>query len=188
VTNFLIVVGYRADVVRDYFRDGAAFDGTISYVTQQVQDGTGRVVELARDFAGADPFVLSYGDILIEPKNYHRLVALGEADALVSVKHNEGEIAKGGCVIVNEKMELTDLIEKPAGPAPSPWYNAGVYTFRPNIFDFTGRLQKSPRGEYELTDAIRALAQSGRRVQVLELAGEWADVRDPEILAQLNAS
>jgi hypothetical protein len=25
-------------------------------------------------------------------------------------------------------------------------------------------------------------------VQALELSGEWADVRDPEILAQLNAS
>jgi dTDP-glucose pyrophosphorylase len=47
-------------------------------------------------------------------------------------------------------------------------------------------LQPSPRGEYELTDAIRDLAQSGKRVRALELAGEWADVRDPEILARLN--
>ena len=188
ISQFLIVVGYRADVVRDYFRDGAAFGSSIDYVTQQVQDGTGRVVELARDFVGSDSFVLSYGDILIEAANYSRLVAPGEAEALVSVKHNAGEIAKGGCVIVNPRMELVDLIEKPAGPPPSPWYNAGIYTFRPSIFDFTARLEKSPRGEYELTDAIRALAQSGKLVQVIELAGEWADVRDPEILAQLNAS
>jgi hypothetical protein len=34
---------------------------------------------------------------------------------------------------------------------------------------------------------VRALAQSGRRVQALELTGDWADVRDPEVLAQLNA-
>ena len=39
----------------------------------------------------------------------------------------------------------------------------------------------------ELTDAIRALAQSGKRVQALELSGDWADVRDPEILARLNS-
>jgi dTDP-glucose pyrophosphorylase len=103
------------------------------------------------------------------------------------VKHNEAEVAKGGCVVVNGRFELTDLIEKPAGPPPSPWYNAGVYTFRSGIFDFTARLEKSPRGEYELTDAIRALAQSGRTVRVIELAGEWADVRDPEVLARLNA-
>ena len=187
VTDFCIIVGYKADVVRAYFGDGTKFGVKITYGTQVVQDGTGRVVELARDFAGADPFVLSYGDILINPANYRRLVAPGAAEALVSVKNLAGEIAKGGCVVVNERFELTDLIEKPAGPPPSPWYNAGVYAFRPSIFEFTARLQLSPRGEYELTDAIRALAQSGRVIRAVELSGDWADVRDPEVLASLNA-
>ena len=187
VTLFLIVVGYRADVVREFFGDGSAFGVSVEYVTQTVQDGTGRVVELARDFAGADAFVLSYGDILVSPENYLRLVAPASAEALVSVKHNPGEIAKGGAVFVNERFELTDLREKPQpGEPTSPWYNAGVYTFRPSIFEFTARLEKSPRGEYELTDAIRELAQSGRLVQVVELSGTWADVRDPEVLADLN--
>ncbi len=186
VAEFCIVVGYRADVVRDFFGDGSRFGVRMEYVTQVVQDGTGRVVELAKEFAGADAFVLSYGDILIDAANYERLVALGDAQGLVSVKHNEGEIAKGGCVVVNERFELTDLIEKPAGKAPSPWYNAGVYAFRPSIFEFTAKLKLSPRGEYELTDAIRDLAQSGSVVQVVELAGDWADVRDPEVLAALN--
>ena len=187
VTHFLIVVGYRADVVREFFGDGSAFGVRVEYVTQTVQDGTGRVVELARDFAGADAFVLSYGDILVSPENYLRLVAPASAEALVSVKHNPGEIAKGGAVFVNKRFELTDLREKPQpGEPTSPWYNAGVYTFRPSIFEFTARLEKSPRGEYELTDAIRALAQSGRLVQVVELSGTWADVRDPEVLAELN--
>jgi dTDP-glucose pyrophosphorylase len=186
VTEFCIIVGYRADVVRTYFGDGSAFGVRITYETQLVQDGTGKVVELARDFAGSDPFVLSYGDILIEPQNYRRIVELSGAEALVTVKHNAGEIAKGGCVVVNERFELTDLIEKPAGPAPSPWYNAGVYGFRPSIFEFTAKLKLSPRGEYELTDAIRDLAKSGKVVRVVELAGDWADVRDPEVLAALN--
>ena len=189
VTHFQMIVGYRADVVRDYFGDGSKFGVAVEYATQVVQDGTGRVVELARDFAGADPFVLSYGDILVDPANYERLVALGDADALISVKFNPGEIAKGGSVFVNERFEMTDLREKPQpGEPTSPWYNAGIYTFRPSIFDFTARLEKSPRGEYELTDAIRALALSGRHVQAVELSGDWADVRDPEVLAQLNES
>ena len=186
VTDFCIVVGYRADVVRDFFGDGSKFGVRISYATQVVQDGTGKVVELAKDFAGGDPFVLSYGDILIEPKNYALLAELGDSEAIVTVKRNEGEIAQGGCVMVNDRFELTDLIEKPAGPAPSPWYNAGVYAFRPSIFEFTARLKLSPRGEYELTDAIRNLARSGNVVQVLELSGDWADVRDPGVLASLN--
>jgi dTDP-glucose pyrophosphorylase len=186
ITHFLIVVGWHAEVVSDYFGDGSKLGVSIEYVTQVVQDGTGRVVELAKDFAGADPFVLSYGDILINPENYCRLTDLGEADGLVSVKHNEAEISKGGCVVVNQDFAVTDVIEKPAGRPPSPWYNAGVYTFRPAIFDFTARLEKSPRGEYELTDAVRAFAQSGCKVLATELTGEWADVRDPEVLAQLN--
>ncbi len=186
VADFCIIVGWRADVVRDFFGDGSKFGVRICYATQVVQDGTGKVVELAKDFAGSDPFVLSYGDILIDPKNYARLAELGDAEGIVSVKHNEGEMAKGGCVVVNDRFELTDLIEKPAGPAPSPWYNAGVYAFRPSIFEFTARLKLSPRGEYELTDAIRDLANSGRTVRVVELTGDWADVRDPEILTALN--
>ena len=186
VTDFCIIVGYRADVVREFFGDGSKFGVRVSYATQVVQDGTGRVVELAKDFAGSDPFVLSYGDILISPANYARLTELGDAEGIVTVKHNEGEMAKGGCVVVNDRFELTDLIEKPDGPAPSPWYNAGVYTFRPSIFSFTAGLKLSPRGEYELTDAIRDLAQSGKVVRVLELTGDWADVRDPEVLAALN--
>lgn len=188
VTRFLIVVGYRADVVQDFFGDGSRFGVRVEYVTQTVQDGTGRVVDLARDFAGEDAFVLSYGDILIDPENYQTLVAPGEAEALVSVKHNPGEVAKGGAVFIDEDWRMTDLREKPQpGEPTSPWYNAGVYLFRPSIFTHTAKLEKSPRGEYELTDAIRTLAQSGEGfVRVVELSGDWADVRDPEVLAELN--
>jgi dTDP-glucose pyrophosphorylase len=187
VTRFQIIVGWRAEVVRDFFGDGSRFGAAVEYTTQEVQDGTGRVVELAKEFAGAEPFILSYGDILVDPANYHRLADLAGAEALISVKHNPGEIAKGGAVFVNDRFEMTDLREKPQpGEPTSPWYNAGIYTFRPSIFEFTAKLEKSPRGEYELTDAIRSLAQSGRLVQALELSGDWADVRDPEVLAQLN--
>lgn len=187
VTHFLIVVGWRAEVVREYFGDGSRLGVSVEYETQVVQDGTGRVVELAKNFAGEEAFILSYGDILVDPGNYRRLVALDDAEALISVKYNPGEIAKGGAVFVNERFQMTDLREKPQpGEPTSPWYNAGIYTFRPSIFAFTAQLEKSPRGEYELTDAIRALAHSGRRVQALELRGEWADVRDPEVLSELN--
>lgn len=190
VEDVLIVVGYRAEVVRDYFGDGTDHGLRVHYVTQVTQDGTGRVVELARDFAGEDGFVLSYGDILIEPSNYQVLTAPRPVDgAIISVKRNE-DVSKGGAVFVNERMELTDLREKPGpGEPTSPWYNAGVYFFRPSIFEWTARLQKSPRGEYELTDAIRDLARSGRGiVRAYELTGEWADVRDPEVLASLEGA
>jgi UDP-N-acetylglucosamine diphosphorylase / glucose-1-phosphate thymidylyltransferase / UDP-N-acetylgalactosamine diphosphorylase / glucosamine-1-phosphate N-acetyltransferase / galactosamine-1-phosphate N-acetyltransferase len=187
VEQFLIIVGWHAEVVRQTLGDGTRFGVAIRYATQVVQDGTGKVVELAREFVGDDSFILSYGDIIVEPANYLCLTRLGaDTEAVVTVTRNE-DMSKGGAVFVNEQFELIDLREKPQpGEPTSPWYNAGIYAFRPSIFDYTARLERSPRGEFELTDAIRALAQSGKKVQALELSGAWADVRDPEILARLN--
>ena len=189
IKNFLIIVGYHGDAVREYFGDGTCFGLQIKYATQVVQDGTGRVVDLARDFVGQSPFILSYGDILVDPLNYKSIVDLADdVEAIVSVKQNE-DVSKGGAVLVNERMAVTDICEKSQpGEMMNAWYNAGIYAFRPSIFEWTAKLQPSPRGEYELTDAIRGLAQSGKKVQAFELSGKWADVRDPEILAQLNQS
>jgi UDP-N-acetylglucosamine diphosphorylase / glucose-1-phosphate thymidylyltransferase / UDP-N-acetylgalactosamine diphosphorylase / glucosamine-1-phosphate N-acetyltransferase / galactosamine-1-phosphate N-acetyltransferase len=200
IREFLIVVGYRGDTVRNFLGDGSRYDVAIQYATQTVQDGTGRVVNLARDFLRDTPFVLSYGDILVDSTNYKRVVSLPEnVEAIVTVMRGE-DVSKGGAVYVNEQMELVDIREKSqsvAGIADAgsrdhrsrlqPFYNAGLYAFRPSIFEFTAKLKPSPRNEYELTDAIRDLAQSGQKVKALELTGEWADVRDPEILAQLNS-
>ena len=200
IREFLIVVGYRGDTVRNFLGDGSRYDIAIQYATQTVQDGTGRVVDLARDFVKETPFILSYGDILVDPANYKRMVNLAEnVEATITVIRGE-DVSKGGAVYLNDHMELIDIREKvqPAagiGDAQNrdhrsplqPFYNAGIYAFRPSIFEFTAKLNLSPRGEYELTDAIRALAQSGKKVKALELTGDWWDVRDPEILARLNS-
>jgi len=200
IRDCLIVVGYRADAVRDFFRDGSRYNLAIQYRTQTVQDGTGRVVALAHDFVADRPFILGYGDILVEPANYKRLVDLpNDIEAMLTVTRGE-DVSKGGAVFVNEGMELVDIREKVQpvagiGDAGSrdhrsglqPFYNAGLYAFRPSIFDFTAKLKPSPRGEYELTDAIRDLALSGKKVKAIEVTGKWADVRDPEILAKLNS-
>src|SRR6184192_4457595 len=63
IGDLLLVVGYRADAVREFFGDGSRYDVAIQYATQTVQDGTGRVVELTRDFVGNHAFILAYGDI-----------------------------------------------------------------------------------------------------------------------------
>ena len=186
IREFLIVVGYHGDTVRNFLGDGSRYDIAIQYATQTVQDGTGRVVDLARDFVGHSPFVLSYGDILVDPSNYKHVVDLPEhVEAIITVTRGE-DVSKGGAVFVNKQMELVDIREKSNVREETNWYNAGLYVFRPSIFEFTANLQPSRRGEYELTDAIRALAQSGKKVKALKLTGEWADVRDPEVLARLN--
>src|SRR5207302_3041659 len=106
IKNFLIIVGYHSDAVRSYFGDGTCFGLQIKYATQVVQDGTGRVVDLARDFVDQSPFVLSYSDILVDPVDYKSIVDLpDEVEAIVCVKRNE-DVSKGGAVFGNERMEV----------------------------------------------------------------------------------
>src|SRR5438876_9620414 len=59
VRKFLIIVGYRADAVQNFFGDGSRFKIDIEYATQVTQDGTGRVVDLAKHFVAELPFGLA---------------------------------------------------------------------------------------------------------------------------------
>lgn len=186
VRSLLIVVGYKKEVITSYFGDGSDFGAEVAYLEQVTQDGTGKVVLLAREFCGSGPFILSYGDILVDPACYGALTQPGDADLIMTVRYAE-DTSKGGAVYLNEQFDVTDLREKQISEqARTKWYNAGVYCFKPTIFPYVERLQKSPRDEYELTDAILAMVQSGRKVRAIEIKGFWADVRDPEVLSALN--
>ncbi len=185
IEDVLIIVGYRKNVIIDYFGEGSNFNCRISYVEQVVQDGTGKVVELAREFSGGDPFILSYGDILVPQESYAPLVDFDGVEGKVTVKIDQ-DVRKGGAVFI-EDGRVTDLIEKPEeGQPTSPYYNAGIYAFSARIFEYTAKLALSPRGEYELTDAIAAQVRDGLRIEAVELTGDWADVRDPDVLDALN--
>jgi UDP-N-acetylglucosamine diphosphorylase / glucose-1-phosphate thymidylyltransferase / UDP-N-acetylgalactosamine diphosphorylase / glucosamine-1-phosphate N-acetyltransferase / galactosamine-1-phosphate N-acetyltransferase len=187
IEKVLLIVGYRKDIIIDYFRNGSGFGLQIDYIEQVTQDGTGRVVELAKNFCDQNPFILSYGDILVDPSSYFPLTDPADAEILLTVRHMH-DVTQGGAVYVNGSFEVVDLREKQLpGEIRTPWYNAGIYTFKSSIFPYITRLEKSPRGEYELTDAIRATAKDGKRVKAIEIKGKWADVRDPETLADLNA-
>src|ERR1700682_371484 len=59
IEKALLVVGYRKEIVIDYFGDGSGIGLQIEYIEQVTQDGTGKVVELAKDFCGQNSFILS---------------------------------------------------------------------------------------------------------------------------------
>jgi dTDP-glucose pyrophosphorylase len=201
IREFCVVTGWHAEVIENHFGDGAKWNARICYSRQVVQDGTGKAPERAKDFVGADNFLLTYGDILVTPETYRRMIGrFGEAafSGLLTVTHGE-DVTKGGLNFFDDEFCLKRLIEKPSAaqvdqlrvdgwlkPGQPVWYNAGIYIFRPVLFDFTARLQKSPRGEYELTDAISAMVDAGHRLAGLEIKGRWVDVRDPAVLTALE--
>ncbi len=202
VREIFIVTGFRADVIENYFGDGSQFGARIAFGRQLVQDGTGKAPELAKAFIGGSPFLLTYGDILVAPETYPQMLKrFGEGDFAGVITVTPGEdVTQGGLNFFDEQFHLKRLVEKPSpeqleqlrrdgwlkSGVPA-WYNAGIYIFRPALFDFTARLQKSPRGEYELTDAISAIVTGGQTLAGLEIRGRWVDVRDPEVLAKLES-
>ncbi|HTH48687.1 MAG TPA: sugar phosphate nucleotidyltransferase, partial [Candidatus Limnocylindria bacterium] len=187
--------------IEEHFGDGSRFGARIVYARQLVQDGTGKAPEYAKEFVGGDDFLLTYGDILVKPETYRQMVARWREESfsgLLTVTEGE-DVTKGGLNFFDDRFNLTRLVEKPSEAQLAElratgwlksgqpvWYNAGIYLFGPQVFEFTARLQKSPRGEYELTDAISAMIVAGQTVAGLKIAGRWVDVRDPEVLASLQ--
>src|SRR5689334_14942962 len=70
IREIFIVTGFRAEVVESYFGEGSKWQAKITYGRQLVQDGTGKAPELAKQFTGSCPFLLTYGDILVKPETY----------------------------------------------------------------------------------------------------------------------
>ena len=67
-------------------------------------------------------------------------------------------------------FSISDLVEKPAPEdAPSNLAIVGRYVFAPVIFDMLRRVQPDKRGEIGLTEAIRMLCETGRRVVGVKL-------------------
>jgi UTP--glucose-1-phosphate uridylyltransferase len=60
---------------------------------------------------------------------------------------------------------VTTIVEKPAPEdAPSRWAVVGRYVLEPRVFDHLAALEPGVGGEYQLTDALAALAREGRLV------------------------
>jgi dTDP-glucose pyrophosphorylase len=202
IREVCLITGWKAEVIEDHFGDGSRFGARISYARQVVQDGTGKAPEYAKEFVGDSDFLLTYGDILVRPDTYQGMVrrwAEGDFSGLLTVTEGE-DVTKGGINFFDERFCLTRLVEKPSAaqldelrasgwlkPGSPVWYNAGIYLFNPVLFEFTARLQKSPRNEYELTDALSAMVAAGHSIAGLKIEGRWVDVRDPEVLASLQA-
>ncbi|HWX20609.1 MAG TPA: sugar phosphate nucleotidyltransferase [Candidatus Binatia bacterium] len=201
IRDIFIVTGFHAEVIENYFGQGDQWQARISYGRQLVQNGTGKAPELAKDFAATSPFLLTYGDILVPPETYLQILQRYQEDrfdGVITVTRGE-DVTKGGLNFFDDQFRLKRLVEKPSPaqldqlqtegwlkPGAPVWYNAGIYLFQPSLFEFTSRLQKSPRGEYELTDAISAMVEVGQKLAGLEIQGCWVDVRDPDVLARLE--
>jgi bifunctional UDP-N-acetylglucosamine pyrophosphorylase/glucosamine-1-phosphate N-acetyltransferase len=177
--DFILVVGYRGEMVRDYFGDGEKWGVKVEYVTQRRQLGTAHAVKTLEGFV-EEEFLLVNGDIIVGAEEVRKI--LNKRPPSLGVVETE-ELGEMGVVEV-EGGRVMRILEKSKAP-PSNLANAGVYFLGEEIFDAVSRTGKSPRGEYELTDSLQLLIDDGYKICYQKL-DRWLDVSYPWDLLTAN--
>lgn len=178
--EFVVVVGYKKEVIIDHYGD--TYDEIpITYSHQRDPKGLAHALLTVEDHIDGD-FMLMLGDNIFDAnledvvKRQHE----DRADAAFLVEEVPWEDAsRYGVCDTNQYGEITDVVEKPDDP-PSNLVMTGFYTFTPAIFHACHLTQPSDRGEYELSDAIDLLIQSGRTIDAIGLDGWRIDIGYPE--------
>lgn len=183
IARVCIVIGYRGQMIRDYFERHPPSGVELEYVVQSEQNGTGSAALLARDFAAGGPFLLTFGDILVDPQVYTELFKLAPSAEQVLALTEVDDPYRGGAVYV-DGGRVTRIVEKPPkGTSTTNFLCAGIYVFKDGVFEALENLTLSARGEYDLTDAISGAVRAGKSVKYFVVPGFWRDVGRPEDLA-----
>jgi glucose-1-phosphate thymidylyltransferase len=171
--------------VRAAVGDGSHWGLRITYLEQAAPLGIAHAVSVAADFVRGEPFLLYLGDnVLFE--GVARFVAEFERakpDAQIFLARVPEPEHFGVAVLEGERV--VRLIEKPK-EFVSDVALVGVYLFRDSILDACATLEPSWRNEYEITEAIQWLIDTGKTVRAEMVTGWWKDTGRPEDLLEAN--
>lgn len=180
--DIIIVCGYRAESIKQYFGKGREHGVNIQYVEQREQLGTAHAILQAEPLL-EDDFIVLNGDMLIQEQHLKALLAVEKPTVLtVTQVTNPRDFG----VIETRGERVLRILEKPSKP-PTNLANTGIYRFTTSIFDYIRQTSPSPRGEYEITTSIQHMIDQGEPVSYLLLQGEWLDIGRPWDLLDANA-
>ncbi|MEZ3115647.1 UTP--glucose-1-phosphate uridylyltransferase AglF [Halobaculum sp. MBLA0147] len=178
--EFVVVVGYLKQRIIDHYDD--EYDGVpITYTHQREQNGLAHALLTAEEHVD-DDFLLMLGDNVFQANlgDVVRRQREQRPDAAFLVEEVPYEEAsRYGVCDTNEYGEITNVVEKPSDP-PSNLVMTGFYAFSPAIFHACHLVQPSDRGEYELSDAVDLLIESGRTIDAIRMDGWRVDVGYPD--------
>src|SRR5215212_622237 len=139
----------------------------ISYVRQRQALGLGHAILQARDFCEGEPFAVMLADDIVDaevPALKQMMAAYEKYDApVLGTMQVEGEaISRFGVIDAEEVSpgvyKIKDMVEKPPfQEAPSDLAIIGRYILTPDIFAEIERTPRGAGGEFQITDAMRAL-------------------------------
>lgn len=167
--EFILVVSPDDTDIVTYFKHESPLRGHVTCVEQKERLGMAHaLLQAAPHLQGQ--FVLSACDNLVSEEHMKELLAthgaaLSHQATLSLVKVPPELIARTGIVEMREGF-VTRIVEKPKpGEAPSDIASLPLYVFTRRILDYLPRVPRSPRGEYELQDAIQMLIDEGGKVR-----------------------
>ena len=180
VDEFVVVTGYRGEMVRDAIGD--SYRGLpVHFVEQADALGTAHAVAQAEPVVDDDFLVLN-GDVVVDASLPR---ALSDAGAPAIAATEVPDPRAYGVLSTAEDGSLAGIVEKPDDP-PTTLANVGCYAFEPEVFEYIERTPESERGEYEITTAIDLLLGDDRQIDVARYEGTWLDVGRPWELLEAN--
>tara|TARA_B100000959_G_scaffold242149_1_gene264503 strand:- start:2374 stop:3585 length:1212 start_codon:yes stop_codon:yes gene_type:complete len=176
VKKLYILIGYQMKELSDYL--GKTKSGIdIEYIIQEEQKGTGHAVNQAKNIIQGNFYCIN-GDLIIDSENLERLKE--NENNLTMMVTNVKDGSNFG-VIESMNGRLVSINEK--GISGKSRINAGLFLFNEKIFDAIDNIEKSIRGEYELTDALQDISND---IHILEYQGFWKDIGAPWDLITAN--
>jgi UDP-N-acetylglucosamine diphosphorylase/glucosamine-1-phosphate N-acetyltransferase len=181
VKEFIIVVGYHAETIRQHFGDGARWGVSIDYATQRKQLGTAHAVKMVEGLVKGK-FLLANGDVLLKADDIKKMLAKDNI-ALTLIESRDTRGLGVVEVIGNNVKAIHEKVERP----PSNLVNTGVYLLTAEIFLAIAKTERSPRGEYELTESLQILLGEGHPLSYVKI-DHWLNLSYPWDLLTVNDS
>ncbi len=186
VKEVLLVTHYMEEQIRERFGDGSDLGLEISYKRQDEMRGTADAFRVGERFVDGEEFIGFYGDIFVQPEGFKALLRAHRPGETTVCVVPVDDPSQTGVVELDGEF-VTNIVEKPPpGEEPSNLGNAGMYVFTPEIFQRIDETVLSSRNEYEITDSIKALIESGSVRGVKLPEGTWLDVGLPWNLLEAN--
>jgi len=169
LNDFLFIIGYKAEMVREHFGDGNNWNVHINYVNQGKALGTAHAIGMVESFV--DDFLVLSGDTIFGTNDIKAIVNQPQSMGVVKVE-NPGEYG-----VVETSNDTVKKIHEKMDQPLSNLINAGIYHFPKAMFKHIHATTKSPRGEYEITDSINMFTQK-QPLKSITLK-TWRDVGYP---------
>ena len=190
IKDITLVVGYKHEVIEEYFGDGSEFGVNINYALQDGQLGTAHAIATAEKYID-ESFIVLNGDIIVSYDLIRNLIEKyatrrsNDVKAVLTLIEVDDPSNYGIVSMQNDK--IVEIVEKPEPEnAPSQLANAGIYLFSQEIFDAIRETEISERNEYEITDSLQITLDKEYEILGLISQEPWMDVGRPWELLKSN--